>query len=77
MDVDILFFGDAITADDRLTVPHKHMLERAFVLVPLAEIAGDRVVQGQTINHWSRMIDNGDMALSDRQFDLSDVKSGV
>ncbi len=37
----------AVTSDD-LTLPHPRLLERAFVLVPLAEIAPDRVIAGQT-----------------------------
>src|SRR6202012_4690676 len=33
-----------------LTLPHSHMLDRAFVLAPLAEIAPDRVIQGRRID---------------------------
>jgi 2-amino-4-hydroxy-6-hydroxymethyldihydropteridine diphosphokinase len=48
LDLDLLAYDDlAITSDD-LTVPHPRLLERAFVLVPLAEIAPDRVIAGQT-----------------------------
>jgi len=39
LDIDIIFFGDKIINDKRLTVPHKEMHKRAFVLVPLAQIA--------------------------------------
>lgn len=39
IDLDILLFGDRILAGPRLRVPHKGMRDRAFVLVPLAEIA--------------------------------------
>lgn len=39
MDLDILFFGEEIIREEDLTVPHPRLLERAFVLVPLAEIA--------------------------------------
>jgi 2-amino-4-hydroxy-6-hydroxymethyldihydropteridine diphosphokinase len=38
IDLDILTYGDLLLSEPRLTVPHKHMLERAFVLIPLAEI---------------------------------------
>jgi 2-amino-4-hydroxy-6-hydroxymethyldihydropteridine diphosphokinase len=38
IDLDILTFGDEQIDEPNLTVPHKHMLERAFVLAPLAEI---------------------------------------
>jgi 2-amino-4-hydroxy-6-hydroxymethyldihydropteridine diphosphokinase len=39
LDLDLLLFGDARIQSPRLTVPHPRMFERAFVLVPLAEIA--------------------------------------
>lgn len=39
LDVDILFYGDRVLEIPRLTVPHPHLAQRAFVLVPLAEIA--------------------------------------
>ncbi len=39
MDVDILLFGNVVLETPELTVPHRDMVERAFVLVPLAEIA--------------------------------------
>ncbi len=39
LDLDILLFGERVIATERLTVPHAWMLERNFVLWPLAEIA--------------------------------------
>ena len=39
IDIDVLLFDREIIFSKELTVPHKHMLERNFVLVPLAEIA--------------------------------------
>lgn len=39
LDLDILLFGDAVIATPRLTVPHYDMHNRAFMLVPLLEIA--------------------------------------
>jgi 2-amino-4-hydroxy-6-hydroxymethyldihydropteridine diphosphokinase len=43
IDVDILFYGDKIICGRELTVPHLQLVERAFVLVPLVEIAPDLV----------------------------------
>jgi 2-amino-4-hydroxy-6-hydroxymethyldihydropteridine diphosphokinase len=46
LDLDILLFGDEPYRDDALTIPHPRLHERAFVLVPLAEIAPDTIVPG-------------------------------
>ena len=45
LDLDILFYGDAKLQSSRLTVPHTRWLERAFVLLPLQEVAPHKVVQ--------------------------------
>ncbi len=39
LDLDLLLYGDGVIDDARLTVPHPRLHERAFVLVPLLEIA--------------------------------------
>ncbi|MDQ6882407.1 MAG: 2-amino-4-hydroxy-6-hydroxymethyldihydropteridine diphosphokinase, partial [Pseudomonadota bacterium] len=39
LDIDLLLFGSASMASERLTLPHPRMHQRAFVLLPLAEIA--------------------------------------
>lgn len=47
LDLDLLLYGDAVIDENgppRLVVPHPRLHERLFVLVPLAEIAGDVVV---------------------------------
>ena len=43
LDLDLLLFGSAAIASENLTVPHPRMQERAFVLLPLAEIAPQAV----------------------------------
>lgn len=47
LDLDLLLYGSASIDSPHLTVPHPRMLQRAFVLVPLAEIAPDLVSAGQ------------------------------
>lgn len=44
IDIDILLFGEEIIAEPDLEIPHPRMMERAFALVPLAEIAPDLVI---------------------------------
>jgi 2-amino-4-hydroxy-6-hydroxymethyldihydropteridine diphosphokinase len=46
IDLDLLAYDDLVLNDPDLTLPHPHLFERAFVLVPLAEIAPDRVIAG-------------------------------
>lgn len=48
-DIDILAYDDLTLNEPNLTLPHPRLFERAFVLVPLAEIAGDRVISGRRI----------------------------
>jgi 2-amino-4-hydroxy-6-hydroxymethyldihydropteridine diphosphokinase len=48
LDLDLLLYGDATVASPRLTVPHPRLHERAFALVPLAEVApADLVIPGR------------------------------
>lgn len=49
IDLDILFYDDVALEDATLTVPHKNLFERAFVLAPLAEIAGERMIAGRRV----------------------------
>lgn len=63
LDLDIVLYGDCVVHDPGLTIPHARMLERAFVMVPLAEVAPDMEVPGQgTVRHLASRVDAGSVA---------------
>ncbi|EEQ79470.1 2-amino-4-hydroxy-6-hydroxymethyldihydropteridine diphosphokinase [Staphylococcus warneri] len=43
LDVDILLYGNEIIEEDNLIIPHPRMVERAFVLIPLNDIASKHI----------------------------------
>ena len=43
IDIDILFYGNQVIRTDDLVIPHPRLTERAFVLVPMSEIAPDLI----------------------------------
>lgn len=43
MDIDILYFGDEVIKTPNLTIPHRYIQDRRFVLIPLAEILPDMI----------------------------------
>jgi 2-amino-4-hydroxy-6-hydroxymethyldihydropteridine diphosphokinase len=59
IDIDILAYDDLRIDQANLKLPHPHLFERAFVLVPLAEIAPDRVVAGRRVADALAGLDRG------------------
>jgi len=68
VDIDLLAYDDVTLIAPALTLPHPHLLERAFVLVPLAEIMPDRVIAGTRVRDALARLDaRGIERLSPRQ----------
>ncbi len=59
IDIDILFYGDLPMAEPDLILPHKELFNRAFVLVPLVEIAPDLQIAGRSIKKAAAELGDG------------------
>ena len=58
LDIDLLTYDDVRLDEAGLTLPHPRLFERAFVLVPLAEIASEQMIAGIKIGDAARRIDD-------------------
>ena len=70
IDLDVLVFGEEVIAEDNLQVPHPRIQERAFVLMPIADIAPDMLLHGKTISHWLETIDASEIQKTDKALTL-------
>jgi len=57
IDIDLLAYDDLVLNDPHLILPHPRLFERAFVLVPLAEIAPERVIAGVRVRDALERVD--------------------
>jgi 2-amino-4-hydroxy-6-hydroxymethyldihydropteridine diphosphokinase len=59
LDIDMLAYDDVSLDTPELTLPHPRLRERAFVLVPLAEIAPGRVIAGISVSEALARVERG------------------
>ena len=52
IDIDILLYGQQVIREKGLQIPHPRITERAFVLVPLSQIAPALRIEGISIGDW-------------------------
>ncbi len=57
IDIDIILFDDMAMDTQPLQLPHPRFHERAFVLVPIADIAPEWIFRGQSLAHLAELID--------------------
>jgi 2-amino-4-hydroxy-6-hydroxymethyldihydropteridine diphosphokinase len=65
LDIDILAYDGLTLADGRLTLPHPRMHERAFVLMPLADIAPELDLSGRLVSDWLAWADKAGIEVAD------------
>jgi 2-amino-4-hydroxy-6-hydroxymethyldihydropteridine diphosphokinase len=56
-DIDIIAYDDLALDEPNLALPHPRLFERAFVLVPLAEITPNRVIAGRKVSEAAAAVD--------------------
>jgi 2-amino-4-hydroxy-6-hydroxymethyldihydropteridine diphosphokinase len=66
IDLDILAFDDLDIADETLTLPHPRMRDRAFVLMPLADLAADVMIDGRPVADWLEQADKAGIEIADQ-----------
>lgn len=57
IDLDLLAYGDLVLTEPDLEIPHPRLTGRAFVLVPLAELAPDLQIKGLRVTEWLALAD--------------------
>ncbi|HEX5018019.1 MAG TPA: 2-amino-4-hydroxy-6-hydroxymethyldihydropteridine diphosphokinase [Actinomycetes bacterium] len=57
LDVDLLAYDDVDSDDPELTLPHPRATQRAFVMVPWAQVDPEFVVSGRTVEEWADLLD--------------------
>jgi len=65
IDLDVLFYDNLEIDDNDLQLPHPRMHERAFVLMPLADIAPHLELHGKSIKKWLKTLDTSKIKKTD------------
>lgn len=76
IDIDILYYGDSIIQEPKLTIPHPEIAKRKFTLVPLVELAPDLIDPVTRKSMQQMLLECGD-ELEVRVFENYDAQSGV
>jgi 2-amino-4-hydroxy-6-hydroxymethyldihydropteridine diphosphokinase len=79
IDLDILLYGDQQMKEEDLDIPHPRMCERAFVLIPLQELAPDVIVPGtgRSVTEWlDQLAVSNEVRRTDDQISLPIGNSG-
>lgn len=69
LDIDILLYGITPVSLENLTIPHPRMIERAFVMVPLADIAPDVMLKGRSVRDHAAVFAGEGLEVTDIRLD--------
>lgn len=58
LDLDVLLYEGIVMDTPELTLPHPRITERAFVLVPLADLAPEQEIKGQPLSYWLTQVED-------------------
>ncbi|MGN0950433.1 MAG: 2-amino-4-hydroxy-6-hydroxymethyldihydropteridine diphosphokinase [Mitsuokella sp.] len=64
IDIDLLHIPGVKMVQPELTLPHPYLVQRAFVLRPLADIAGDMSIEGRSVREWCRLTAEQQVSIS-------------
>jgi 2-amino-4-hydroxy-6-hydroxymethyldihydropteridine diphosphokinase len=53
LDIDIIAYGSVVLATPMLTLPHPRAAQRLFVLLPLAELNAEMMLEGKAVTEWA------------------------
>jgi 2-amino-4-hydroxy-6-hydroxymethyldihydropteridine diphosphokinase len=65
IDIDILTYAGRVQKTEKLELPHPRMTERGFVMMPLADIAPDMIVNGKAVRKWLQNADIAGISVAD------------
>lgn len=70
IDIDLLLFGDELYQSETLVIPHPYMTQRAFVLIPLLEIAPNVTLPGsqKSLRSYLDALEQSDVALWSHEY---------
>lgn len=69
LDIDLLTYGNVSQDAPRLELPHPRMVDRGFVLMPLADIAPEMMVKGKAVIDWLDTADIAGIEIADENRD--------
>lgn len=69
LDIDILDYGGQSILSDQLTIPHPRMKDRAFVLMPLLDVAPGYCIEGRSLRDWLDLAGSAGIEVADESRD--------